>query len=89
MTKQTLQSLDHSRIALPAGWLEVHPRAITTRLWQALSARVRALLDDWARADEIEQAIAHLRGLSDAQLSDLGIGRADIPRVVRFGKECR
>lgn len=44
-----------------------------------LASLWRALM----RHAEERRAIAHLRGLSDAQLRDLGLDRADILRVVR------
>ena len=35
----------------------------------------------------IQQAISHLRSLTDEQLRDMGITRMDIARVVRYGKD--
>ena len=53
--------------------------------------RVRALLDGIDRrrrvAYENRKAIAHLESLSDEQLRDIGIGRYDIERLVRFGRD--
>ncbi|MGD8841008.1 MAG: DUF1127 domain-containing protein [Gammaproteobacteria bacterium] len=53
--------------------------------------RMRGLLAEFDRRRRAEyenrKAIAHLRGLSDAQLSDIGIARPDIERAVRLGKD--
>lgn len=47
---------------------------------------VRMLVTLWRalmRQSQERRVIAHLRGMSDAQLRDLGLDRADILRVVR------
>ena len=49
--------------------------------------RLRDLLQAWRREHEIDVASARLRALTDAQLRDMGITRADIPRVVRYGRD--
>lgn len=53
--------------------------------------RLRGLFADIDRRLRVEhenrKAIAHLRGLSDAQLGDIGIARPDIERAVRLGKD--
>lgn len=67
----------------------IFPADALLRSWQALNARLRGLRERWAREDEIEKSIAHLRGLSDEQLRDMGIRRADISRVVRHGPDAR
>ena len=53
--------------------------------------RVRAMLHGIDRKRRVEyenrKAIAHLESLSDEQLRDIGIGRYDIERLVRFGRD--
>jgi uncharacterized protein YjiS (DUF1127 family) len=53
--------------------------------------RVRRLLADFDRKHRLEydnrRAIAHLKSLTDQQLRDIGIARADIERAVRHGKD--
>ena len=46
----------------------------------------RQSLEESRRAAEINRAIEHLQRLTDAQLRDMGIARADISDVVRNGR---
>ena len=55
------------------------------------AGRLRAWLTEIDRKRRIEdenaRAIAHLRGLTDEQLRDIGIARPDIERAVRLGRD--
>jgi uncharacterized protein YjiS (DUF1127 family) len=69
-----------------------------TNLTGLLVRLIRSWWRAFARHGEERRLIAHLRAMSDSQLRDLGIARADIPGVVvgradrtanagRFGSE--
>ena len=48
--------------------------------------RLAELDESIARDREIREAIEHLEAMSDTQLRDIGITRADIADAVRFGR---
>ena len=52
-----------------------------------LQAALVNSLQNQLKAHEERRAIEHLRAMNDDQLRDLGITRADITRVVQYGKE--
>lgn len=91
MNRQTLQNCASPGISIPSSGnlRDARPGSGLLRPWQALSAWLRGLRERWEREGDIEKSIAHLRGLSDGQLRDMGIGRDDIARVVRHGLDGR
>ena len=56
------------------------------RLAEYLRRRVAEIGEHIARDRDHREAIGHLESMSDAQLRDIGITRADIADAVRFGR---
>lgn len=57
--------------------------------WAALGETAAVLLMHWWREWEINRAVTALSSYDDRTLRDIGIsGRADIERVVRYGRDC-
>ena len=83
MNRLSIQNLSVTRNAAP-GFDSL--RALG-RLGGYFRRYVSRRLELWRREDEIDRAIEHLRRLTDAQLRDLDLRRADIEQVVRYGKE--
>ena len=61
-------------------------RDYLVRIIEAMKTYLRGRFARSRREYEMNHAIEHLRRLTDAQLRDLGITRADIVEVVRNGK---
>ena len=70
------------RPARPAGLLA----DAFARLAGYLRRRLGELDEGIARERETREAIEHLEAMSDAQLRDIGITRAEIADAVRFGR---
>ncbi len=56
------------------------------RLTDYLRRRLAEINERIARDRDAREAIEHLEAMSDAQLRDIGITRADIADAVRFGR---
>lgn len=56
------------------------------RLADYLRRRLAEIGESIARDRDVRESIEHLETMSDAQLRDIGITRADIGDAVRFGR---
>ncbi len=72
------------------GWAPRRPTPITAhrdpaifrRIWRAIRRTLHVLNESLAEALRMARAYDELTAMSDPELRDMGIGRADIPAVV-------
>ena len=81
----TVARRDASRLRHPAQFVGLVTDAIA-RLAGYLRRRIAELDERIAHERDLAEAIEHLEAMSDAQLRDIGITRADIVDAVRFGR---
>jgi uncharacterized protein YjiS (DUF1127 family) len=62
-------------------------RQILSMAWDACMAPFAAAAAAWTERRRIDRGIAELSGLSDRMLKDIGVGRHDIERIVRNGRD--
>ena len=62
-------------------------RQILAALWNALATRMKGMMAAYAERRRVNRAIAELSALSDRMLQDMGIGRHDIDRIARDGRD--
>ena len=62
-------------------------RQILSMAWDACVAPFAAAAAAWTERRRINRNIAELSGLSDRMLKDIGVGRHDIERIVRDGRD--
>jgi uncharacterized protein YjiS (DUF1127 family) len=62
-------------------------RQILSMAWDACMAPFAAAAAAWTQRRRIERSVAELSGLSDRMLKDIGVGRHDIERMARYGRD--
>ena len=62
-------------------------RQILAALWSTLVTRTKGMMAAYAERRRVDRAIADLSALSDRMLQDMGIGRHDIDRIARDGRD--
>jgi uncharacterized protein YjiS (DUF1127 family) len=68
-------------------WLDAKPgRDAGSSAWDRIVSGIRAYFAAKARERQLRDAEAQLQCLDDRMLKDLGIGRSEIRRVVRYGR---
>jgi uncharacterized protein YjiS (DUF1127 family) len=69
-------------------WLDAEPArdAGGSSAWDRMVSGIRAYFAARARERRLREAEAQLQCLDDRMLKDLGIGRSEIRRVVRYGR---
>ena len=60
---------------------------VLSALWSTLAAPATRIMAAHAERRRINRAIAELSALSDRMLHDIGIGRNDIERIARNGRD--
>ena len=62
-------------------------RQVLSALWSAVAAPTTRMMAAYAERRRTNRAIAELSALSDRMLQDMGIGRHDIERIARNGRD--
>ena len=73
--------------AFEGGVTRTTQRPALSALWRAVAAPANGIVAAYAERRRINRAIAELDALSDHVLADIGIGRHDIERIVRNGRD--
>ncbi len=58
-----------------------------TAVWRAVAGAAATTMRWFAEQRRIKRATAELSRLSDRMLKDIGVGRHDIPRLARNGRD--
>ncbi len=62
-------------------------RQILSMAWDACVAPFAAAAASWTEWRRIKRSTAELSGLSDRMLKNIGVGRHDIERLARYGRD--